>query len=93
MVWDRVGSGPVEGGEGITIEDEGVEGNWSNGEALVIHDLKIHHLGQYRSELHQNSIHVLLMVRQARYYRLRKCFFFFSNGEFVDISTAKVPSS
>ena len=54
MVWDRVGSGPVEGGEGITIEDEGVEGNWSNGEALVIHDLKIHHLGQYRLEIHLN---------------------------------------
>ena len=48
MVWDKVGSGPVEGVQGVAIEDQGVEGRWSNGEALVIHDLKVHHLGQYR---------------------------------------------
>ena len=48
VVWDQVGLGPVEGSQGVAIEDEGVEGRWSNGEALVIHDLKVHHLGQYR---------------------------------------------
>ena len=48
MVWDQVGLGPVEGVLGVAIEDHGVEGRWSNGEALVIHDLKVHHLGQYR---------------------------------------------
>ena len=48
MVWDQVGLGPVEGVLGVAIEDQGVEGRWSNGEALVIHDLKVHHLGQYR---------------------------------------------
>ena len=51
MVWDHVGIGPVEGGDGIAIEDSGVEGKWNNGEALVIHDLKVHHLGQYRCHL------------------------------------------
>ena len=48
MVWDKEGSGPVEGGQGVIVEDQGVEGNYSNGEALVIHDLKVHHLGIYR---------------------------------------------
>ena len=48
VVWDKEGSGPVEGGQGVIVEDYGVEGNYSNGEALVIHDLKVHHLGMYR---------------------------------------------
>ena len=48
VVWDKEGSGPVEGGQGVIVEDQGVEGNYSNGEALVIHDLKVHHLGEYR---------------------------------------------
>ena len=48
VVWDKEGSGPVEGGQGVIVEDQGVEGNYSNGEALVIHDLKVHHLGIYR---------------------------------------------
>ena len=52
MVWDHVGSGPVEAGDGIAIEDLGVEGKWNNGEALVIRDLKAHHLGQYRLSLY-----------------------------------------
>ena len=65
MVWDQVGLGPVEGVLGVAIEDQGVEGRWSNGEALVIHDLKVHHLGQYRLKLHQNFTQYMLMVRQG----------------------------
>ena len=62
MVWDKVGSGPVEGVQGVAIEDGGVEGRWSNGEALVIHDLKVHHLGQYRFSKFLQLILILAQV-------------------------------